>query len=99
MTAKRPAEQRKASCRPPDGFLGSRMQGRPSSRRKLSPGIHSDLRNHFGRGSRLAATSDVKRSGVYLPIEPTRGATAEAFEKGSRAAMEGILTRVAEMLA
>jgi hypothetical protein len=37
--------------------------------------------------------------GVYLPIEMTRGATAEAFEAGSGAAMEMILTKIAGVLA
>ncbi len=67
--------------------------GRPG-RRKPSPKLNGQVYENIA-GGKWGGKIRLKRSGLFIPTEMTKGATAGAFEAGARTALTRVVRRLA----
>lgn len=77
----------------PGAFITSGRNGNRKPALKLNGQVYTNI-----RGGRWRGKIKLLRSGLFIPTELTRGATAAAFEAQAPAALAAVLTRVAGLL-
>ena len=69
--------------------------GRPGHRRP-APKLNGHVFENIA-GGKWGGKIRVKRSGLFIPTEMTKGATAGAFEAGAKGALQGVIRRLASI--
>ncbi|RFB80414.1 hypothetical protein [Methylovirgula sp. 4M-Z18] len=70
--------------------------GRPGAR-AVSPKLNGQVYVNI-QGRKWGGKIKQERSGLFIPTEMTKGATAQAFESQSQVVLNGVMTRLAAMM-